>query len=595
MRTFFVQTLGCKVNHYESEQIAAVLRSHGLVEADASHADLRVVNTCSITTEAAAKSRQASRRMVRLPVLAENGRVGAPAEHSARHGHELCESTDACHPPAVPSVGEMGGLSPARRPRVIVTGCWATSDPGAAAELPGVDAVLMHHGDVAAELERLLRLWQGERQRGGHRNDPDRAQDAESGDISRPQRRERHAPADSPIEPIGPLVEPPPERLRNEGWMTEAGLPAGSRTDGSKAESAEKVNLQIYALSVERGPGNSKFVRGAQGTRHLPLLDGRQTGRQRAFLKVQDGCDAHCTYCIIPRLRPALWSKPPDDAVEEATRLVDAGHVEIVLTGVFLGAYGRATALRRRRTDRHAAEPLADLVAALCTRVQGLRRLRLSSLEPGDFTDTLLRVLRDHAQVVPHFHLPLQSGCDALLRRMNRQYTRAEFLSMLDRVRSAFDRPALTTDVIVGFPGETDGAFAETVDVVDRAGFIHVHAFPYSPRPRTAAARWSDQLVRGPVVNDRIGILNRRAAEHGYAFRKQWLGGVVEVLAERNDKSGDGADRIRHGRYERYFDVQFDAPDVLPGDFVRVRIDAVTPRETVGTRISVGRPAGGEA
>src|SRR5581483_5629271 len=148
---------------------------------------------------------------------------------------------------------------------------------------------------------------------------------------------------------------------------------------------------------------------GPGGTVGLPLLGERQTGRQRAFLKVQDGCDAHCTYCIIPRLRPVPWSKPVDDAVEEAQRLVAAGHVEVVLTGVFLGAYGFPTALRRKRPAA-GRQPLAHLVTSLCTRVRGLRRLRLSSLEPEDLTDELLAVLRAHAQVVPHFHLPLQSG-----------------------------------------------------------------------------------------------------------------------------------------------------------------------------------------
>src|SRR5688572_24272540 len=348
MKTFCVQTLGCKVNQYESEQLAALLRSHGLVESDASHADLRVVNTCSVTTEAAAKSRQASRRMVRLPVLAGEGAV-TPVTDDVGCARSVNDSKEPSHAPAVPSVGGMGCLDPSRRPRVIVTGCWATGDREAAERLPGIDAVLTHHGDVAAELERLLELWQGEEERERHRLDPEPDKGADSGDTSRPQRRERHAPADSPIEPIGPLVEAPPERLRNDGWITEAGLPAGSRTGGIKSEPPEKVNLQIYALSVEREPEKPKNLSAAPGTRRLPLLGERQTGRQRAFLKVQDGCDAHCTYCIIPRLRSTPWSKPVDDAVDEAIRLVASGHVEVVLTGIFLGAYGQPTALRRRQ------------------------------------------------------------------------------------------------------------------------------------------------------------------------------------------------------------------------------------------------------
>jgi MiaB/RimO family radical SAM methylthiotransferase len=592
MKTFHVHTLGCKVNQYEGEQIAALLRSHGLVETDVSHADLRVVNTCSVTTEAAGKSRQASRRMVRLPVLAGGAAVNAATDCDAvGQARSISDSKEPSHAPAVPSVGGMGGLGPSRRPRVILTGCWATSDPVAAACLIGVDAVLTHHSDVAAELERLLELWQGEELQRRPRPDPDTHEGVESGDTSRPQRHQRHAPADSPIEPIGPFVEAPPKRLRNDGWITEAGLPAGSRTDGSKAERPEKVNLQIYALSVEREPENPKKFEGIAGTRHLPLLGDRQSGRQRAFLKVQDGCDAHCTYCIIPRLRPTLWTKPVDDAVEEAVRLVASGHVEVVLTGIFLGAYGQQTALRRRQVDGGTGAALADLVTALCTRVRGLRRLRLSSLEPLDLTGPLLDALRSHEQVVPHFHLPLQSGCDALLRRMNRQYTRDDFVRMLDRVNGTFDRPALTTDVIVGFPGEDDAAFGDTVDVVDRAGFIHVHAFPYSPRPGTAAARWVRD-VDGKVVNERIRVLGRRADAHSYAFRRRFVGEVVEVLVERDDGREPGYSNERHGRCERYFEVHFDASDLRPGDSARVRVDAITPRRTHGSRVPVGSVRG---
>jgi threonylcarbamoyladenosine tRNA methylthiotransferase MtaB len=333
-------------------------------------------------------------------------------------------------------------------------------------------------------------------------------------------------------------------------------------------------------------------------------LGERQSGRQRAFLKVQDGCDAHCTYCIIPKLRPRLWSKPVEVAVEEATRLAAAGHVELVLTGIFLGAYGQPTALCRRQPRGGGdGKPIAELVAALCTRVPGLRRLRLSSLEPGDLTPELIAVLRDHAQVVPHFHLPLQSGSGALLRRMNRQYTRDDFLRMTDRVRAAFDRPALTTDVIVGFPGETDAEFERTVEVVNQAGFIHVHAFGFSPRPGTAAARWRRDFVHGTFVHERIERLRGLAREHDYRFRRQFLGEMVELLIEREGERDDApadapgaasADApppggptvpghaTRHGRCERYFSVSVDGTGLRAGDFVRARVARVEPAGTIG-------------
>lgn len=469
MRTFFIQTLGCKVNQYESEQIASLLRSYGWVESDAAAAELRIVNSCSVTVEAASKSRQSVRRAVKLPVLGQS---------------LLTKPTP-------------DGLTS----RVIVMGCWATSDREAAIRLPGVDLVLTHQDDIAERLKEFL--------------------------------SDSSVRSDSPVRP------------------------------------------------------------GSIGTRSLPLLGERQSQHQRAFLKIQDGCDAHCTYCIIPRLRPSLWSKPPDELLKEARQLVAAGHLELVLTGIFLSAYGRKTALRRRQSAE-AGHPLARAVEALCTGMPGLRRLRLSSLEPGDLDDELLRVLQSHRQVVPHFHLPLQSGSDAILRKMNRQYTRGDFLRLLDRIDLAFDRPALTTDIIVGFPGETDADFQQTLDVVDRARFVHIHAFPFSPRPGTAAARWESDFVRGPVVGQRLDLLHRRADAFSLAFRSTFIGQTVQLLVEREAEGSLGAN-IRHGRCERYFDVHFESDTARlnspksseTGDLVDVRIDRVTPTRTFGTLLSI--------
>jgi threonylcarbamoyladenosine tRNA methylthiotransferase MtaB len=350
----------------------------------------------------------------------------------------------------------------------------------------------------------------------------------------------------------------------------------------------------------------------------LPLLHQRQSDHQRAFLKVQDGCDAHCTYCVIPQLRPSLWSKPIDDAVEEARRLVDAGHGEIVLTGIFLGAYGQATALRRRQGGGGGGAPLAELLDALCTRVAGLRRLRLSSMEPLDVTGELIALMRSHRQIVPHFHLPLQSGSDELLRRMNRQYGRQDYLEMIAHLKSAFDRPAITTDVIVGFPGETAEHFGRTVEVVGRVGFIHVHAFSYSPRPGTAAARWTRDYVHGPVVNRRIERLLELSERQSLEFRRQFAGEEVEVLVEGHHveglhpvgphpgplpqgeggragrhasplPTGEGAQASMHGRCERYFDVHFQSEPLPPGTPARVRVDRVTATHTSGTLVGAGR------
>ena len=553
MRTFSITTLGCKVNQYESDQIATLLRGRGLEQIDEG-GDIRVVNTCSVTLQAASKSRQTVRRAGRypssrlsLPVLSDassstsdcsNLRSGGATENTenTENTEEDTEKnagmSDRFNPSssssvqssvfsvssvALPrvntkSVSTESTQSSPQKSRIIVTGCYATSDRDEAAKLPGVDAVLGHHDDVASDLDRLLTAWT--------------AEDA-----------------------IEFAVD-------------------------NKSQSHRSSNENLARLSTVKS-----------GTISLPQLGMRQTGHQRAFLKIQDGCDAHCTYCIIPQLRPKLWSKPTDDAVVEAQRLVDAGHLEIVLTGIFMGAYGQPTALRRRQ-EHATGKALGKLVEALCTRVRGLKRLRLSSLEPGDLSAELVGVLKSHGQVVPHFHLPLQSGSDHLLHRMNRQYTSCDFMEMIDGVRDAFDRPALTTDIIVGFPGETDAEFAKTLEVVERAKFIHIHAFSYSPRPRTAAARWTREFVRGPVVNERINLLRGRAEEHGFEYRRQFVGQTVKLLAEHasaEERDVPAMAGFQHGRCERYFAVHFETGRSRVGELLEVRIDRVTPHRTLGT------------
>jgi tRNA A37 methylthiotransferase MiaB len=164
---------------------------------------------------------------------------------------------------------------------------------------------------------------------------------------------------------------------------------------------------------------------------------------------------------------------------------------------------------------------------------------------------------------------------------MNRQYSRDDFLRMIDSVRDAFDRPALTTDVITGFPGETDAEFQQTLDVVDRAAFIHVHAFPFSPRPGTAAARWKRDFIPAHVAQQRVAALTDRARHHSRHFRRQFISQVVEVLVERFE----GESPHRHGRCERYFDVAFEDSAALPGDAVNLRIINVSDDQTSGERL----------
>lgn len=419
-------------------------------------------------------------------------------------------------------------------PDIVVVGCGATADGQRLAAIDGVTAVLGHDTDVCKQLRRLL--------------------------------RHRFGPAQAGI---------PLERRRNVNGYEVSMNPLGPHGVGRPAHGP------VVTSSSKTIPLASGDVK--PGSELVAKIDAF-AGHQRAFLKIQDGCDAFCTYCIIPQLRPQLRWKPIGVAVAEARALVESGHKEIVLTGIFLGAYGRDTAIRRRFAPSRS--PLADLVAALAD-VDGLLRLRLSSLEPGDVTEDLLEVVATRDACVPHLHLPLQSGSPSILRRMNRQYTADEFVDMIDRVRSSLDRPAITTDLIVGFPGETDTDFETSLALCRYAGFCKIHRFPFSPRPGTAAARWSREYVAAPVVRDRLRRLTDLERELSVSFRRGFLGRADRVIVEAPKVGAPdtgSAETVWHGRTDRYFDVHFSATEpVAPGDCVPVRIDRVTPTRTHGT------------
>lgn len=255
------------------------------------------------------------------------------------------------------------------------------------------------------------------------------------------------------------------------------------------------------------------------------------SGRQRAYVKVQDGCLLRCSYCIIPMVRPKLASRPLAEIVDEVARLADAGHREVVLTGIHLGHYGVDW---NRNRPRENWTRLAHLLRELC-RLPANFRIRLSSIEATEVTRELIDVMADHAdRVVPHLHLCLQSGSDSVLRRMRRRWGTRMFLDRCRLLREALDRPAFTTDVIAGFPGETEAEFAETLQTCRAAGFSKIHAFPFSARRGTPAASMPDQVpksVRGERV-ERLGLLE---AELRNDYFRSLLGRRLQLLVENAD------------------------------------------------------------
>ena len=246
----------------------------------------------------------------------------------------------------------------------------------------------------------------------------------------------------------------------------------------------------------------------------------RQADHTRAFIKVQDGCNQFCSYCIIPYTRGRVRSRRPEDVEKEVRDLAEKGYQEIVLTGIHLSSYG--TDFKEEHQD------LLELTKQL-HQISGVKRIRFGSLEPRLITEEFARELSAMEKICPHFHLSLQSGCDATLKRMNRHYTCEDYLYRCGILRKYFEDPAITTDVIVGFPGETDEEFAETKKFLEKVHFYEMHVFKYSRRAGTRADRMPDQV---PVKTKRSAELLALEKEMSKAYRASFLGRETEVLLE---------------------------------------------------------------
>lgn len=243
----------------------------------------------------------------------------------------------------------------------------------------------------------------------------------------------------------------------------------------------------------------------------------------RAFIKVQDGCNQFCSYCIIPYTRGRVRSRRPDEVAEEIKRLTNAGFQEVVLTGIHLSSYGMDFPEEERLT-------LLDLIKSIHD-TPGIRRIRLGSLEPRIVTEEFVEALSALPKICPHFHLSLQSGCDSTLKRMNRRYTAEEYLKGCEILRKAFKNPAITTDVIVGFPGETKEEFETTREYLEKVRFYEMHVFKYSRRNGTKASSMPDQVPES-VKTERSNELLTLEKTMSLEYRKSFLGTKAEVLME---------------------------------------------------------------
>ncbi len=357
-----------------------------------------------------------------------------------------------------------------------------------------------------------------------------------------------------------------------EGWMRAAA--------NSLQAPASMAGMSTYSIAARRRQVKDEPPDPAG----FGPID-RFAGHQRAFVKIQDGCDAFCSYCIVPYTRPRVHSRDESVILTECRDLLAAGHREIVLCGVFLGAYGRAGT----RRDRWGPEPSA--LPGLLRRVaeiDGLWRVRLSSLEPGDLTDELLAVYRKSPTVAPHLHLPLQSGSDRILQQMNRQYTRGQFLRAVEMLGDRLDAPAVTADIIVGFPGETEDDFQQTLEVAQAAGLSRIHAFAFSPIAPTAAWQRRAEAPPPPVVKDRLARLGELENRLARTYRQQFVGRTVEVLVETPSHGQTrGRNSTRQGLTDRYLTVRFAPPPeadpaTLTGRILPIHVQRVTEEGLAG-------------
>lgn len=347
----------------------------------------------------------------------------------------------------------------------------------------------------------------------------------------------------------------------------------GGSADTTPGGGADKP----FGGSVDKTLGGSTVIDIA-GTREYEEATLTRTAEHtRAYIKIQDGCNQFCSYCAIPLARGRVRSRRAEDVLREVRTMVEAGYREIVLTGIHISSYGidleeeawkLGTSLAGK--DYLGRSKLLDLVEQIHT-IEGLSRIRLGSLEPRIVTQEAAERLAALPKVCPHFHLSLQSGCDETLQRMNRRYTAEQYLSSVEALRRAYaaELPAVTTDVIVGFPGETEEEFETSRKFVEQVGFYEMHVFKYSKRAGTRAATMPDQVAE-PVKNQRSEELLQLTKRQSAEFRKKLLGQKVEVLLEEEKKIG--GKRYLVGHTGNYVKVAVEGCGHRSNDLLTIRI-----------------------
>ena len=378
---------------------------------------------------------------------------------------------------------------------------------------------------------------------------------------------------DAVVIAVGCYVETDPERV---GTDSAIDLAIGNN---NKARIAELLNEFLESIGESNRERRTLGGRTMTDLTHRPQYEDMQLedpGHTRAFVKIQDGCNQFCSYCIIPYARGRIRSRRPGEILKEIRTIAGKGIREVVLTGIHVSSYGLEW---DARTDNVPFDPLKsgafllDLMEEI-RKIPGIERIRLSSLEPRIMTEEFVKGIADMPEVCPHFHLSLQSGCNATLRRMNRHYTAEEFMESVKLLRRYYEEPAITTDVIVGFPGESEAEFEETVKFLEEVNFYEMHVFKYSVRKGTVAAKLPVQIP-DPVKGVRSDVLLEMTERQSKAYRNKFIGKSEELLLEEIIQTPAGA--CWRGHTKRYVEgyipcdsdgaQQFEAGQLVRGTF----------------------------
>ena len=322
----------------------------------------------------------------------------------------------------------------------------------------------------------------------------------------------------------------------------------------------KKQDLLTALQAYEEAHGDLREVIDINHTKEYENLHLTKQGEHtRAYIKVQDGCNQFCSYCIIPYARGRVRSRAKEDVVAEVTDLAKNGYQEVVLTGIHLSSYG---------IDFENEDNLLSLIRAV-HKIEGIKRIRLGSLEPRIITEEFVQAIAALPKMCPHFHLSLQSGCNETLKRMNRRYTSEEFYEKCEILRKYFEKPALTTDVIVGFPQETEEEFETTYEFLKKICFYETHIFKYSKREGTKAAVMQGQIPE-QIKAKRSARLIELGEKNRRAYEESFLGKTVEVLVE--EKSDVNGKEMRTGHTKEYMKIALESEKNLQNCILNVQI-----------------------